>query len=71
MDLEDWPQGKVKRSNSTSGAGRTSFHGDFIKDLTNQSPGEQWNIPNEASAERRARDFDTVFQVACSKILCA
>ena len=25
MNLENWPQGKVKRSNSTSGAGRTSF----------------------------------------------
>ena len=47
------------------------FHGDFMKDLTKQWPGEQRNIPNGASAERRARDFDTVSQVACSKTLCA
>ena len=40
------------------------FHGDFIKDLTKQWPGGQRNIPNGASAERRARDFDTVSQVA-------
>ena len=72
MDLEDWPQGKVERSSSTSGAGRTSF---FMETSSRISPSNgqegQRNIPNEASAERRARDFDTVSQVACFKTLCA